>query len=317
MADKFALLAYSTNNLGDEIQSIATRQFLPSVDLLIDRDDWTTAPPNPEGAFKIVLNGWFTRDPERWPPPDLLRPLPVSMHITRERSRPTTQHVPAQALLEGEALAYLKRYQPIGGRDLWTVRLLREHGVDGYFSGCVTLTLDAEHVVRGDYICAVDLADETYRYLQDRARTPILRLRHRDTGGGSFRQRCDKAARLLSLYAQAKCVVTRRLHCALPSLAFGTPTLFVNEVTDQYRLDGLLELMRSCSPESIRDGDVDFDFDAPPANGDAYLPLRQELMARLESFTGVVRRPFAVTPFHPIDIEREAALLACNAADQR
>ncbi len=316
MSERFALLAYSTNNLGDEIQSIAARQFLPSVDLLIDRDDWTTAPPDPQGRFKIILNGWFTRYPERWPPPDLLLPLPISMHITRERYRPTAPRTPAQALLEGEALAYLKRHQPIGGRDLWTVRLLRQHGVDSYFSGCVTLTLGAEPVARGDYVCAVDLDEEMDRHLAERTRAPIVRLRHRDSEGGSFAQRCAKAELLLSLYAQAKCVVTSRLHCALPSLAFGTPTLFVNNVADSYRLDGLVELMRSCSRETFVSGAVDFDFDAPGENGDAHLPLRQELIARLQNFTGATRRPFVVTPFDAIDLEAASAPAHRQAAQR-
>jgi hypothetical protein len=307
MAEKFALLSYSTNNLGDEIQSIAARQFLPSVDLLIDRDDWTTAPPNPKGTFKIILNGWFTRYPEQWPPPDLLLPLPISIHITRERYRPTAPRAPAQALLEGEALAYLKRHQPIGGRDLSTVRLLRQHGVDSYFSGCVTLTFGAEPVARGDYICAVDVDDDMDRYLAAHTRAPIVRLRHRDSGGGSFAQRCAKAEWLLSLYAQAKCVVTTRLHCALPSLAFGTPTLFVDNVADRYRLNGLVELTRCCSREAFISGAVDFDFDAPGKNSDAHLPLRRELIARLQSFTGTARRPFVVTPFDRIDLEAVSA----------
>jgi hypothetical protein len=317
MAEQFALLAYSTNNLGDEIQSIAARQFLPSVDLLIDRDDWTTVPTNPEGMFKIILNGWFTRYSEQWPPPDLLLPLPVSMHITRERNASTAQRAPAQALLEGAALAYLQRHQPIGCRDLWTVQLLRQHGVDSFFSGCVTLTLGAGPVARGNYICAVDLADEMCLRLMERAQTPIVRLHHRDTGGGSFQQRCAKAKRLLSLYAQAKCVVTTRLHCALPSIAFGTPTLFVNNLADQYRLEGLVELMRSCSPEAFVNGEVNFDFDSPGENNDAYIPLRQQLITRLQGFTGATRRPFAVTPFHQIDIEAALAPARSEATAQR
>ena len=35
---KYALYKYSTENIGDEIQSIAARRFLPQVDYYIDRD---------------------------------------------------------------------------------------------------------------------------------------------------------------------------------------------------------------------------------------------------------------------------------------
>jgi hypothetical protein len=293
MTAKFALLSYHTNNLGDEIQSIAARQFLPSVDLLVDRDVWTTSPANAEGVFKIILNGWFTHSPEKWPPPALLYPLPISMHVTAERFRPTTLTAPSQTLFEGDSLEYLMRHAPIGGRDLWTVNLLKKHGIESYFSGCLTLTLGSEgNGRRGDYVCAVDLDDETYRHLRGYTRTPILRVSHRDAGGGSFEQRCATAGRLLSLYAHAKCVVTTRLHCAMPSLAFGTPALYVNKAADRYRLSGLIELVRSCSPESFRSGEFDFNFDKPAANCSAHLPLRESLIARLQAFTGCFRRPF-------------------------
>jgi hypothetical protein len=306
MTAKFALLSYRTDNLGDEIQSIAARQFLPSVDLLVDRDDWMTSPSSADGVFKIILNGWFTHNPEKWPPPPLLHPLPISMHITAERFRPTTLTAPSQTLLEGDSLEYLKRYTPIGGRDLWTARLLQNHGVESYFSGCLTLTLGADvNGPRGDYVCAVDLDDETYRGLSGYTRTPILRLSHRDAGGGSFEQRCAAAGRLLSLYAHAKCVVTTRLHCAMPSIAFGTPTLFVNKASDQYRLSGLIELVRSCSAESLRNGEADFNFDKPTANSGAHLPLRESLVARLQAFTGTSRRAFALTAPDLIAVDRQ------------
>jgi len=304
MSEKFALISYSTNNLGDEIQSISAAQFLPAVDLLVDRDDWTTSPAGAEGTFKIVLNGWFTHCPEKWPPPQWLRALPISLHISRERYRPTAVAPPAQMLLEGRSLSYLQRHQPIGGRDRWTVELLRRHGVQSYFSGCISLTLGAEpHGRRGDYICAVDLDDTMHRQLLDRTRTPVVRLSHRDTSGGSFAERCARAGRLLSLYAQAKCVVTTRLHAAMPSLGFGTPVLFVNNAVDQYRLGGLIELVRSCSAEAFGNGDFDFDFDRPAANSGAHLPLRQDLIARLQHFTGTARRAFALAPWTQLGVK--------------
>ena len=34
---KYALLSYDTENIGDEIQSLAAKRFLPRVDLLLNR----------------------------------------------------------------------------------------------------------------------------------------------------------------------------------------------------------------------------------------------------------------------------------------
>ncbi len=65
---RYALISHSTINLGDEIQSIAVKQFLPRVDLLVDRDAPNRLPAGASGRYKIVLNGWHTRRPENWPP---------------------------------------------------------------------------------------------------------------------------------------------------------------------------------------------------------------------------------------------------------
>lgn len=299
----FALLSYSTFNLGDEIQSVAARQFLPKVDLLVDRDEWTTIPPQTGAKFKIILNGWFTHKPELWPPPEFLSPVIVSMHIARDPYKPDAVIAPAKALLQGESLEYLKRHEPIGGRDVWTTVLLQQHGIQSYFSGCITLTLGADdQCERGDYICAVDLTDELFEALSKRARGKILRLSHTDQSGGSFEQRSDKACRLLSLYQHAHCVVTTRLHCALPCLAFGTPVLLINSAKDEYRFSGLLDLTHSWSPETFMRGYFDYDFWQPPANSSAYLPLRKALTARLAAFTGSSVRPF--TADHPSRLTR-------------
>ena len=44
-------------------------------------------------------------------------------------------------MLQGKNLEYLKEHEPIGCRDYYTVGLLKEKGIDAYFSGCMTLTL--------------------------------------------------------------------------------------------------------------------------------------------------------------------------------
>lgn len=54
---KYGLFKYETENIGDEIQSIAARRFLPSVDTYIDRDRLGEYCPDEE--TKIITNGWL------------------------------------------------------------------------------------------------------------------------------------------------------------------------------------------------------------------------------------------------------------------
>ncbi len=73
---QYALLAYSTYNLGDEIQSLAARQFLPRVDYMVNRDRMQASALGPE-AF-LIANGWFSHAPENFPPPPNLHPFWIS-----------------------------------------------------------------------------------------------------------------------------------------------------------------------------------------------------------------------------------------------
>jgi hypothetical protein len=293
----FALLSYRTENLGDEIQSIAARQFLPSTDLLIDRDNWESSGTSIAGKYKIILNGWFTHAPERWPPPPILDPLFVSFHITNEIYHLNTSGLtPAQELVTGESLAYLQRYQPIGARDLWTQKLLLQHGIQAYFSGCLTLALgQSSDTPRADYICAVDLDADLNDVLLKRSHDRIVRVAHSDPNGGAFEDRMIAASNRLSLYAHAKCVVTTRLHCALPCLALRTPVLLILTAPDRYRFSGLTELLWCCTVEQFINGKVDFNPKSPPPNKGAYLIFRDRLIMRACEFTGYLK-PFQPAP---------------------
>src|SRR5262245_35722632 len=132
---KFALLSYvskNQNNLGDEIQSIAVRRFLPRVDVMIDREELDTFEASE--PHHIVLNGWYMHRPERWPPSSALKPLITSFHITqRERAAPfeRADHL----MLRGAGREYLAAHAPIGARDRNTQRLLEGAGIEAYFSG--------------------------------------------------------------------------------------------------------------------------------------------------------------------------------------
>src|SRR5580658_2651462 len=73
--ERYALLSYRTDNLGDEIQSIAAEQFLPWIDLRIDRDRLDRRPDGTPDGIKIILNGWYINAPQCWPPGSFLSPL--------------------------------------------------------------------------------------------------------------------------------------------------------------------------------------------------------------------------------------------------
>jgi hypothetical protein len=144
----YGLLVNYTKNLGDDIQSLAAAQFLPRIDLFIDRDN----PRLPRSIrrelegnarVKVIMNGWYTLNPLSWMPDPLLKPLIISFHV----------HPPIANIFLGRhnVSEYLKYFEPVGARDIHTKKLLIKHNIKSYFSGCLSITLDYKYNFNGKY----------------------------------------------------------------------------------------------------------------------------------------------------------------------
>lgn len=121
-------------NIGDYIQALASCQYYPQLNGFLDRDvDLKTYDGEP---CNMIMNGWYMHEPFNWPPSDKINPLFVAFHVNS---------VAKDILLSSESLEYLKKYQPIGCRDLGTMKLLESHDIKAYFSGCMTLTLGKKY----------------------------------------------------------------------------------------------------------------------------------------------------------------------------
>lgn len=279
--ERFGYISYSTGNLGDDIQAIAAKQFLPEDAIGIDRDFM--------GVFRskqrvnTILNGWLMHTKEAawyrmdvlppnrfWPPASPIRPLLISIHIY-EAFKPLA--------FSPKSIAYLKKYGPVGARDYATLAELQCHGIPAYFSGCLTLTLQNEGTVREDVIYVVDLDDACFEYIRSKATGRVERVTHvaDPHAFSSQEERHTYVLSLLDKYKRAKCVVTNRLHATLPSLAFETPVLLVGNMEFDPRFTGLLELVRHCTREELLSGHANFDFASPTENSKAYLPIREAL----------------------------------------
>ncbi|MCW3846630.1 polysaccharide pyruvyl transferase family protein [Sphingomonas sp. LB-2] len=284
MADScFAMLCYPlSHNLGDEIQSIAARTWLPRVDRLVSRE---ALDRDPGAEVAMILNGWFMHRPRHWPPHPRFAPLVTSLHLSRDRPggpRAFWNRTAAERMLRGEGRAWLERHGPVGARDPSTLDLLQRAGIDAYHSGCLTLTLPRPEVARGDAVIACDLGPAELAALRTVTSAPVVTT-HIDRATRDPHQRLEKAAALLDLYARAKAVVTSRIHCALPCLALGTPVLFVTQWPGHYRLEPAMRLALACSAKDFIAGRHGFDFAAPPPNPDRYLPFREALIARVRA----------------------------------
>lgn len=284
---KFGLMVeYDTRNIGDDIQAYVTKRFLPKVDYYIDRNHIDEFVPEKEEKVATIINGWFLQYTLNWPLSPFIKPLPISMHFTyKDWFWDTTDRA---YHLQGYGLEYLKSIEPIGCRDSHTVKLLNSKGIKTEYTGCMTLTLEKfDGVEKNDYICAVDVSNAVIEQIKKNTDMEVKVVTHTvpdDYYKLSWDERMKNVEELLKLYQGARAVISYRLHCALPCLALGTPTILVNEDYRNDRFGDYTKFIESCTEEEFISGKVKYDFRNIPVHSDEWKILREDLIKRCETF---------------------------------
>ncbi|RZI85837.1 MAG: polysaccharide pyruvyl transferase family protein [Rubrivivax sp.] len=220
-------------NIGDYIQAIAVKQALGIDEYeLIDREDLAaySGPP-----MRVVGQGWYCHGPGAWPPAPQIDYLPFGIHINPQ----SHEHFLKPASMEA-----LKRLAPIGCRDMLTYEFLCKHGVDAYFSGCLTTTIRPSKIERRPtkiYLldashASIGLLPKEYRSL------PVESLSHllpHPAGRVYTHEEMFALAqeRLDLYYRDAAVVITTRIHALMPCVAMGVPALWVERRLLDRRLD--------------------------------------------------------------------------------
>lgn len=206
----------------------------PKVDLdvLTVHRDASMYSPIPANTWTLGF-GWFMHPIYEvrcgFPFHDNLLPIFVSFHCSKRQ------------LLTEDAVAYLKRFGPIGCRDWTTVDILLSLGVEAFFSGCMTTTVSTVFPLEATYspsqnVAYVDMAPDavptgamTYRHSSD-----AIRFR-------SFERNVYDAVDLLETYRREHSrIVTTRLHAYLPSRSLGVEVDFLPNNRSDPRFEGLI-----------------------------------------------------------------------------
>jgi lipopolysaccharide biosynthesis glycosyltransferase len=177
----------------------------------------------------MVTFGWYAHprpdDSYGMPLHANIRPIFVSVHVAR------------LAMLTPEAIAYLKKYSPVGCRDWHTVHLLNAAGIPAFFSGCMTTTVDTlfpgEIGPRGGGELYVDVKGVTeglvWRQMDVKYRNaPFV---------DNIRAAVEKLQSYRDYY---DAVHTSRLHSYLPSRSIGVNVHFHAKLAADARFDGLI-----------------------------------------------------------------------------
>lgn len=201
-----------------------------SAELHVVHRDATSFDAVPDGTW-LVANGWYmsAQFGQRYDFPfrETLRPLFVSFHVNRSQ------------FLTPAAIQYLKYHAPIGCRDWATTYLLLSAGVDAFFSGCLTTTLDgvcgertqAPGTGKEVFVDAIDAPrnSETFQQEQEEVRTR------------PFSENMRAAIVLLEKYRdECDAITTSRLHTYLPARTMGVEVHFQAKNPADVRFEGLI-----------------------------------------------------------------------------
>lgn len=212
---KFRLLQYgNTDNIGDVIQTLAVAQHVKTHSGYLERDQLNHYDGEP---CAVVLNGWFSHEPQNWPPSPAITPIFFGFHMTSKAAAAYEMHK-----------AYFKRHEPIGCRDLGTAKIMQGWGIDAYVSGCATMTFPRRP--REPLQPKTFVVDVSRHFFNRRERADFVYLSQIMPAFWYFLSQETKiaaATALLALYREeAACVITSRIHCAMPCFAMGIPTIY-------------------------------------------------------------------------------------------
>ena len=277
---KYGLIVYKdTENIGDDVQSYVATKYLPRIDYIIDRDSVTSFVPDEKEPVVTFMNAWWMNKKFNWPPSPYIYPKMVSMHFTHYD---TIYHINQKHITTGYGKEYLKKYEPIGCRDSYTKNLLQENGIDAYFSGCMTLTLDKfQGIEKEEYILLVDVKDEICEKIKEITNKKIKiitnNLKLEEHSAFNWEQRKEKVEDYLKKIQKASLVITPRLHCALPALALETPVLFIDYSSNNDRTGDFLRLLNVVKEEELLGKKLRNFINKPKENKRDYLKIRNKL----------------------------------------
>ncbi len=166
----------------------------------------------------------------------------------------------AKNTLEEEEIEYLRRYEPIGCRDEFSMNLLRKYDIDAYLTGCIT-SIFPKRIQSKSYntIYLVDTPNELDRFLPKEIRDNAIKITHLLPFDSSCmtEQDADRLIRhskkILNDYKEnASLVISSRMHALVPCMAMGIPVIATFE-NISYRFSWLDKYMNFYSSDNFNE----------------------------------------------------------------
>lgn len=178
--------------------------------------------------------------------------------------------------IDDEPMSHLLQYRhfgPFGCRDEDTMKKLRQNGLDAYMSGCLSICVEKRaQMSTQKKVFLVDISEKLRQkipaeLLMESVETTHVYNLHK-CGCTTREEREAKineiAEETLERYKrEARLVITSRLHCALPCVAMGIPTIVAKEPQIiESRFSGLDKILNYYSESEF--DKINFDLLPPP-----------------------------------------------------
>ncbi len=283
----------TTKNIGDDVQSYAAECWLPQSDYMVDIEELDQFKSEDDEPVATIMSSWYMWQKWNWPPSKYVYPMWIGMHYNDiQRGRPRGMPSKWEYISNGPGLEYLKKYEPIGCRDYYTQDRFDELGIKNYFSGCITLTLKKRDLPKPEreYVVLVGVdkkVEKRVRKVLEGTDIDLIILsptRPEPSTNLSWQARKEEVEKYLGIYQNAKCVLTFRLHCALPCLALETPVLLVRHSFASVRLKPYKKYLHTAYNNKVANGEFDDFILNPPENPDDYKIVRERLNKCITEF---------------------------------
>lgn len=177
------------------------------------------------------LGNWF---------PDKIKPVFLGLTMLRDELLP-------------KEVDYYRQHEPIGCRDERMLNTLTKYGVNCYLMGCLTATFPKRKLDRmPSKVFVVDANEDALKHMPEKLRKKVVFCSHFTDEMSDIKR---KAKERYELYkSEASLVVTSLLHCSVPCIAAGIPTIITKEKYS-YRFAWLERLCRTYLKDEFSDID--------------------------------------------------------------
>lgn len=239
---EYGVIYARTDNIGDDIQTLAAIEYLKKKGItkynFVDRENLHKYNGK---KLNVIMNGWYLHNIKNFPPSKNINPKFISIHIDDEN-------------LIKKNINYFKIYEPIGCRDIATVKKFEKYKIKAYFTGCLTLLFnEVKNKTNKKYL--VDIS-KTWQPDIGKAELDIDLSKYKNYEKieaqniipknifNNIEKRLEFAEKILDKYRYAELIITSRLHCVLPCRAFNTDCIFIhNNYYTNARFSGFQEII--------------------------------------------------------------------------